>query len=287
MRIEVMSINAAPYPIENSFFPEHLIIPLLTLLFFSIIVYIITRIKERQKEREKKEKEKKKENGDYERDAAPKESELFMKWLRKNLKVSEDEKFGLADMKTGDILSLVGLVGTIAIALVVPFSQLPILDYNVVGLSSSRIENAKDFYIVIHNFGNVEAENVLVSLEATNVKFLKFRTDPFLSKHFINNTTTKGAIIGKAVLEFDSLPPRSHTVITASMSKLSNSDSAPELKTHLRSDEAVGYHNTTWLVVFYLIMAGLFILFGISFSYSEPGVITNRSIVAMAIIFVS
>jgi hypothetical protein len=192
----MVSVSVGPYPLENSFFPDHLIIPVITVVLFSIILYVINKIKKRQPATVGSKLAPEKYIGDK-----------FIDQIGKKFGVPEEKNVSIAGMKTGDILSLVGLIGTIAIALVAPFSQLPILDYNVVDPNPSRISNAKDFYIVIQNFGTVDAEHVLVSLEADNVKFLKFTTSPFMSKHFNNNTTTKGGVIGKAVLEFDSLPP--------------------------------------------------------------------------------
>jgi hypothetical protein len=41
-------VNVGPYPVETSFFPEHLIIPLVSLLIFVLMLYVIARIKRKQ-----------------------------------------------------------------------------------------------------------------------------------------------------------------------------------------------------------------------------------------------
>ena len=42
-------LTVGPYPNENSFYPEHLIIPFITLSIFLIILYVIARIRIKQK----------------------------------------------------------------------------------------------------------------------------------------------------------------------------------------------------------------------------------------------
>ena len=41
-------VQVGPYPIETSYYPEHLIIPLITLLIFVVMLYVIARISKKQ-----------------------------------------------------------------------------------------------------------------------------------------------------------------------------------------------------------------------------------------------
>jgi hypothetical protein len=206
-----------PYPAEISFFPEHLIIPFITLAVFLVLLYVLARIK-----------------------------------LANRLDMTE--------VSPADMIALIGVLVTIASALFIPFSQLPIIDYSVVANPSSTGQQggSQTIEVTIHIYGIIAAKNVSISMSANNAEFRVPTSTPFLADHL----TFDGSQIGNALVGIDVLPAGSHTIIKIPVvSQSSGNQPEPELLTYVRTDTSVGYNQTTYLFIFYgilsLVYAGL------------------------------
>jgi hypothetical protein len=71
---------------------------------------------------------------------------------------------------------------------VIPFTQAPVLDYQVIPASDK--EGHQRFNVIIHNFGNVGAQNVILSMKATNAEFVGFKSYPYLGHYFVSYNGT-------------------------------------------------------------------------------------------------
>jgi hypothetical protein len=285
-------VSVGPYPVEVSFYPEHLIIPLITLLIFVIILFVIARIRKNQLTRPT----------DQIAAQVEKRKEVIEKrgtseYKNKPLKQAEAEvesgRLFLSEFKAGDTISLITLIGTIVAALVVPFSQLPVLDYEVKKVSAGN-QDTQIFEIAVRNHGAIAAENVIISFKADNTEFEGFSSLPYLAKRLIYNTATQGNDIGKAAVEIKELPPRSYTVVSATLSPINIGKNNAELITYLRSEETVAYHQTSNLMAFYGILAFFYVFFALGFATGliyplrEPGnTIHYRRIVIIGISILS
>jgi hypothetical protein len=276
-------VKIGPYPNEVSFYPDHFVIPLITLLIFVILLYIITRIRRTQGRAQAEERARSEATrgqkpmpaeGDGWKTLDPtkmidtirQEVQRGIEKAKEDLTKVQEKKIHITDLGAADVISLVGLIGTIVGALVVPFSQLPILDYTVTGPFPTTKKDTQKFEIAIHNSGTINAENVLVSLKADNTKFSEFSSQPFLANYFIDNASANSGRTGEALIEIKDLPSRSHTIITAIATKVSDDKSEPELTTFVRSDKAVGYHQSFNVAIFYVLLSASYVFFTVMFS---------------------
>jgi hypothetical protein len=168
--------------------------------------------------------------------------------------------------QASDTISLVSVIVTIVLALVGPFSQLPVLDYTVEGPFPTDSQGNEKFEISVHNYGSVTAENVILSFKADQGKFEGFSSLTYLAKRLVYNTTSQGDTLGKALVEIKELPPRSYTVISVTLSPLSESTQRSELITYLRSSETVAYYQISKLMAFYGTLAFFYVFFGLGFA---------------------
>jgi hypothetical protein len=257
-----------PYPSEASFYPELIIVPFITLAIFSIILYLIATIKIRnikgedttsktpvrtsteQKEVEEKDTTSKTPLSTF---LQNKKKERQLGTLKK---AAETVRKGhITDIKTGDVIAIVGLIATIVVPLLIPLVQAPIIDYVTKGPFNTNKDNIQRFEIVINNIG-IAADHVIVSLTANNTTFLNFTSQPFLAKH-VNATTNK---VGSGLLDIDNLPAGSQIIITATVSSSANQKPQPELTTYVHSSKVVGYHQIYDMFIFYL---ALFVVYAI------------------------
>jgi hypothetical protein len=282
-------VEVGPYPIESSFYPEHIVIPLISLLIFVVILSVISNITKRLIEDEEK---KRSESDKPKVIEEKKRSESDKPKVIEEKKRSESDKPKVSDtnpltlpayivhqferkdsgnmnpslFKASESISLVTLIATIVLALVGPFGQLPILDYSVSGPFSSEGQGENKTYdIRVQNYGTVTAKNIIISLEAKDVKFEDFSSTPYLANQLIFNKSIQGSLEDKAIVEVKQVPAHSSTVIHA-MTKPLNNDSDTKLTTYLRSEQVAGYHNIGKLIAFYAILAAFYIIFALSFS---------------------
>ena len=291
-------VEVGPYPAEASFYPEHFIIPLITLSIFAVVLYVIARIKKRQVEEPIPDHS----NPKLENQRRLRDKQVAEKYLKQRsiglptkiaierylARIVDDLKkpeqgqkraqeaqkkaqeslsgsvLSLSDFKAGEVIAIASLIATLVTTLVAPFGQLPVLDYTVNGLSSDGDEQR--FEVSLHNYGTVVAKNVIVSFHANGMKFEDFSSFPFLADQAIHNKTAHKDEEGKSLLEIKELPPRSHTVLYVTFSRVPNEESNEKLITHVRSDETTGYHQTSNLIIFYVILVAWYILFALLFS---------------------
>jgi hypothetical protein len=238
----IIMIIVGPYPVESSFYPEHVAIPFMTLLIFVVLLYVISKIRARLIQDEKV-----KSNPEH-----------------KIVNIESSSFLSIKDFKSSEVISALTLIVTIVTALVVPFTQLPVLDYTVSGPLNKNEIGTEEFEIAIHNYGAKTAKDVTLSFKAEGAKFEGFSSLPFLDKHFTYNTHIEGVRTGEASVEITELPPHSYTVVRATVSQISD-ERRTELITYLRSEEAVAYHQTTNLILFYGILAFFYVFFTILF----------------------
>ena len=272
-------LEVGPYPVEVSFYPEHFIIPLISLIIFGIIMYVIARIKLRQFEdprtsqakNQRKARDVAVQTRQYQQEHKQLERDEQQKARPKVLDGSPLEHLGEniqtgrlnADFKYTEIIALGGLIVTIVSALVAPFGQLPVLDYTVTGPFSTVNGTFMSFDVVIHNYGTIATKNVLISFSAEDITFIGFSSEPFLGDKvsFKESNSEKG----KSLIEISQLPPRSQTIIT--MTFFDNSSKLNQkLTTYLRSDDVTGYHQISNLITFYLALVGFYVLFALLIS---------------------
>jgi hypothetical protein len=223
------------YPVESFFYPYHLIIALVTCVIFLVIVLSYRNYVSREREKKDEEWGKKNEK-QREKDQAQRE---------------KDEKQG--PTSKADAIAVASLIATIVITGVLPLLLSPLLDYSI-----SPLENGNKLTIDITNLGLATANNIISSVSAKNVNFSNFESEPFLANHFRAN----GSILGKGFFEISTMPPRSETIVNATLDT-SKAGKNEQLKVYLRSDERVGFHDTLITSIFYLglgvIYVGLFI----------------------------
>ncbi len=86
--------------------------------------------------------------------------------------------------------------------MVVPVTQIPILDYMVSEVSDQfPTEGTQMFEITIHSYGATPAKNVVVSISAENTDFRVLGSRPFLADavvHNVTNATADSNQIGKS-----------------------------------------------------------------------------------------
>jgi hypothetical protein len=169
---------------------------------------------------------------------------------RKDAKVKTDAEKEEEKKLRGDAIALGSVIVSI-IALTVPFIQSPLIDYNVYPPSKSSVEGIEQYRIEINNLGSETAKNVVLSLKADKVRFIKFTSDPVLSEKSTKITNDSG----NAFFNLQSLPPRSLTWVTADMNTSENPDGT--LTTFVRGDETVGYHGSVPTIIIYSIYVGI------------------------------
>jgi cytochrome bd-type quinol oxidase subunit 2 len=98
----------------------------------------------------------------------------FLLWLRHTTK----KKFPLS---IENHFSIATLIVTVVVVFIPFFVQTPLLDYNVYGPLNINNKNIQEIKIVIHNYGIVTANNVIVSLnsDSNETKFLNIISEPF------------------------------------------------------------------------------------------------------------
>jgi hypothetical protein len=104
-------------------------------------------------------------------------------------------------------------------------------------------------------------------MEANNTEFGEPSSIPYLANRLtFENRTTNGGQTEEALVGIDALPARSHTIIKIPIvSQSPDSQSESELVTYVRSDAAVGYHNTHYLFLFYALLSIYYVFFAIDF----------------------
>jgi uncharacterized repeat protein (TIGR01451 family) len=274
-------VEVGPYPIEASFYPEHIIIPLISLLVFVAILSVIAHIRKRLIEANLLTESKR---------AKDSISASPLSHSMTGTKITEESGTGLVKVlldikhdfyhqlqhlrkdsenmnpsffKASESISLVTLIATVVLALVGPFGQLPILDYSISDPISSGENQTYD--IKVENYGTVTAKNVMISLQAQGVKFQDFGSTPYLANQLIFNKSIQGTLEDKAMVEINQLHAHSSTVIHA-ITKPPISDSDAKLTVYLRSEQVAGYHNIGNLIAFYAILAIFYAIFALSFS---------------------
>ena len=218
------------YPLESVFVPHHLILMAIIVLLYLLFIIFLRRFlrKERLTELLK-----------YQATLRPKASKE-----KTDAQIKEEKKL------RGDAIAL-GSVFVSIIALTVPFIQSPLIDYNVYPPKNSSVNDTEQYRIEINNLGSEAAKNVVLSLKADKVRFVKFTSDPVLSEASTKNTSD----IGNAFFNLQSLPPRSLTFVTADLDTSKNPDGT--LTTFLRGDETVGYHGSVPTIIIYSIYVGI------------------------------
>lgn len=141
-------------------------------------------------------------------------------------------------------LSLGTLIVTVLVVFIPFFIQAPLIDYSVSGPLDTNNTNTKAFGIVIHNYGIVAANDVVISMnsDSEGVRFLNFISNPFLP----NSTQFENT--GDAAFKIEVLPPRAENTITSEVNLNNNNIN---LTTYVRSNEAVGYHDTALTLAIY------------------------------------
>jgi hypothetical protein len=167
---------------------------------------------------------------------------------RKGPKVQTDEEKENEKGLRGDAIAL-GSVIVSMIALAAPFLQNPLIDYNVYHLATTS-KGLEQYGIEVSNLGSETAKNVVLSLKAHDITFVKFMSDPVLSE---NSTKIENAT-GNAFFNLQSLPPRSQTFVTAELDAGENPDGT--LVTFVRGDDTIGYHGSVPTIIIYSIYIG-------------------------------
>jgi hypothetical protein len=215
-------VEIGPYPPEASFYPEHLIIPFITLAIFLVLLYVLASIR-------------------------------------------KHDRFHFGKLAPSDSISLVTLIIAIVSPFVIPFSQLPIIDYSVTANPTETGQQGGDQTIKaeIHIYGIIPAKNLVLSMSAKDATFGTPISTPFLAKHLTYNLSTTaapdGSQIGNALVGIDVLPARSHTILEIPVSTSPSNQTEPELTTFVKSDIAVGYHQTIYLLVFYTFLSLVYV----------------------------
>lgn len=154
-----------------------------------------------------------------------------------------------------DILSDIIPVSGIILALLSPLISaifIPILDYHV---SQGSGTTTHSLQITINNIGFVRAENVQLYLSSDGVNFTNFTSKPVIYNGTTSLSSDKLNEIGSGIFYISSLPPKSETMIIASVNRpLGNDD---KIVAYLRSDSSVGFHNVVTLTLAYLIFASI------------------------------
>jgi hypothetical protein len=171
-----------------------------------------------------------------------------IKMLKKASKDKTDAQKEEEKKLRGDAIAL-GSVFVSIIALTVPFIQSPLIDYNVYHLGNTS-KGLEQYRIEVSNLGSETAKNVVLSLKANDVTFVKFSSDPVLSE----KSTEIEYSTGNAFFNLQSLPPRSQTFVTTELDASKNPDGT--LTTFIRGEETVGYHGSVPTIIIYSVYVG-------------------------------
>jgi hypothetical protein len=216
------------YPPESFFYPFHLLTGIIAASIFAVILIGVLSFAAMRKPAVKKD------------DANQK---------GKSNDANEEEKLDVTDA-----ISLGSLIITIAASGLYPFLINPVLDYEVNYIREER-PNIQEYKVDLTNWGLSPANNVILSMTSSNAKFFNFTSEPFLG----NLTGSNISIQGNAMYSIPILPPRSHTLVEFKVD-ISEANSGERLRSFVRSDERVGYHDVLWTSAFYLVLGIIIVL---------------------------
>jgi hypothetical protein len=152
-----------------------------------------------------------------------------------------------------------GLIATIVVTLALPFiQQHPLLFYSVSDITGINENHLQTLEIKLDNYGTTQANNVLVSLKSTNVKFVKFDSEPNLPKDLFFSVNGSNQI-GQGLFIIKVLPPQSGIVVTTTVNA-SLASPSEKVVAYAQSDQWIAYDRSdmSTIVILYAVVLSAF-----------------------------
>jgi hypothetical protein len=206
---------------EQAFFPLHFSITFITAGIFFTIIYVISKIHAAGNQR--------------------------------------TEPITVGDFNTANAVSIIGLVITLIGALITNFINVPVLDYE--SLPTQQVNDTVVKHNVrIKNYGLVPAKNVVLTMQAKNLTFKSFATEPSLLSTNVKWETNSYNNTGNGIVQIDSIPIRSITNVSSLIDVSKLKDNHTKLTIQVRSDQTIANRGALAIVVYYIALAAVYMI---------------------------
>ena len=151
-----------------------------------------------------------------------------------------------------DILPVSGLILALVPTLSVAITT-PLLDYSVTKPLQINATSTFVSDITVTNIGLLPASNVLISVSVDDVSITNMDSEPYLPNSTESFTSDTLNQTGRGIFRIDKLLQQA--VVTVHMQMDSHGFNNAKLIVYVQSDEAVGNHGITYLILAYLAVA--------------------------------